>query len=692
VADREHILVVDDNESNRYAVGRMVRAAGFETSEAMNGRQAIRLARTNPDAIVIDVNLPDMSGYDVVREIRGNPNTSSIPIVHLSASYMRDEDRVFGLDNGANAYLTHPVEPTVLVATIRSLIRFRRVEDQQRTAGQEWQATFDAIRDLVCVVNESGAVTRANRAALTAFGRETPGGSWVVFMSRAFPGIDAAALRALLVVSETTVREFRAGDCWLRIAVHPLPGLGRYTGSQVCVVTDVTPEKQAEVERTALLANAERARQEAEAANGAKNEFLATMSHEIRTPINAILGYAQLLDMGLAGSVSAEQRQQLDRLRRSAAHLLQLVNELFDLGAVDAGGMRLERELALVDDVVEDALAIGRPLAFARGIRIETEGCGDRHLFYVADTGRVRQILVNLLSNAVKFSAPGARIMLKCETTAPPTDVATSPDRRYIAIRVSDSGVGVSEEQLDSIFDPFVQGDSGTTRAWGGSGLGLTISRRLARLMGGDITVTSAVGHGSAFTLWLPAGDDQSLIETAEQATPRAANAPFDPIILAQLGRIVSSSSLTAANAVMLRLRTDTRFARASMLSDAQLIDHLPAHLVDIGLALVIVAEVGLEASSLLHDGSAIRTEIAERHGAQRRRLGWTMQQVELEYDIIREELERLLRGRHTPVGDVPDTRAEAHAAGAVELITRLLDQSRAASVRGFKEASGVDD
>ena len=692
MADREHILVVDDNESNRYAVGRMVRAAGFETSEAMNGRQAIRLARTNPDAIVIDVNLPDMSGYDVVREIRGNPNTSSIPIVHLSASYMRDEDRVFGLDNGANAYLTHPVEPTVLVATIRSLIRFRRVEDQQRTAGQEWQATFDAIRDLVCVVNESGAVTRANRAALTAFGRETPGGSWVVFMSRAFPGIDAAALRALLVVSETTVREFRAGDCWLRIAVHPLPGLGRYTGSQVCVVTDVTPEKQAEVERTALLANAERARQEAEAANGAKNEFLATMSHEIRTPINAILGYAQLLDMGLAGSVSAEQRQQLDRLRRSAAHLLQLVNELFDLGAVDAGGMRLERELALVDDVVEDALAIGRPLAFARGIRIETEGCGDRHLFYVADTGRVRQILVNLLSNAVKFSAPGARIMLKCETTAPPTDVATSPDRRYIAIRVSDSGVGVSEEQLDSIFDPFVQGDSGTTRAWGGSGLGLTISRRLARLMGGDITVTSAVGHGSAFTLWLPAGDDQSLIETAEQATPRAANAPFDPIILAQLGRIVSSSSLTAANAVMLRLRTDTRFARASMLSDAQLIDHLPAHLVDIGLALVIVAEVGLEASSLLHDGSAIRTEIAERHGAQRRRLGWTMQQVELEYDIIREELERLLRGRHTPVGDVPDTRAEAHPAGAVELITRLLDQSRAASVRGFKEASGVDD
>jgi hypothetical protein len=281
---------------------------------------------------------------------------------------------------------------------------------------------------------------------------------------------------------------------------------------------------------------------------------------------------------------------------------------------------------------------------------------------------------------------------MKCETAEPPAAAATSPDRRYVGICVSDSGVGVSAEQLRSIFEPFVQGDSGTTRAWGGSGLGLAISRRLARLMGGDITVTSTLGHGSSFTLWVPAGDDQSLIETAEQRSPRPANAPFDPIILSQLGRIVSSSSLGVANAVMLRLRTDTRFAQTSMLSDAQLIDHLPAYIVDLGLALIIVAEVGLEASALLHDGSAIRTEIAERHGAQRRRIGWTVQQVETEYDVVREELERLLRGRHTPVTDAPDTRAEAHAAGAVELISRLLEQARAASVRGFKEASGVDD
>src|ERR1700754_3244873 len=170
MADKElpWVLVVDDNEANRYAVGRMLRAAGFETSEASNGRQAIELARTEPDVIVLDVNLPDINGYDVVRELRKDQSTALIPILHLSASYMRDEDRVFGLENGANAYLTHPIEPTVFVATIRSLLRVRRLEEQRAAATAEWQATFDAISDPVMVIDAAGTITRANRAATSA--------------------------------------------------------------------------------------------------------------------------------------------------------------------------------------------------------------------------------------------------------------------------------------------------------------------------------------------------------------------------------------------------------------------------------------------------------------------------------------------------------------------------------------------
>jgi signal transduction histidine kinase len=407
---------------------------------------------------------------------------------------------------------------------------------------------------------------------------------------------------------------------------------------------------------------AEHARAVAEAANAAKSEFLATMSHEIRTPINAILGYAQLLDMGLAGSVSEEQRTQLDRLRRSAAHLLQLVNEVFDLATVEAGQMRVEREQAAIDEVIEDALAIGRPLAFAHGITIEG-GHDFRRLFFVGDVGRVRQILVNLLSNGVKFSKPGGQITIGTELATPPASSSLDPERQYVAVRVRDRGVGVSETQLAEIFDPFVQAETGRTRTRGGTGLGLTISRRLARLMGGDITVTSELGRGSEFTLWLPATADQSLVATSEQPSSKRGGA-FNPLLFADLGRLISCEAMTVGQAMAVRLRTSEGFPPAGNLSDAQLVDHIPAYVVDIGLALIIVSEVGVEASALLHDGNAIRNEIAERHGAQRRRLGWGASHIEREYDLLLEELDRILRARST-----------------------VIAQSKAASVRAHREA-----
>jgi signal transduction histidine kinase len=563
---RPRILIVDDNEANRYAVGRMLRAASMDTFEATSGRQALQLAGQRPDVIVLDVNLPDLNGFDVVRELRKDPMTATIPILHLSASYMTDEDHVFGLDNGANAYLTHPIEPPVFLATIRTLLRASRFEQ----------------------------------------------------------------------------------------------------------------------ERGALLAAAERARIEAEAANRAKSEFLATMSHEIRTPINAILGYSQILDMGIAGPVSPEQRMQLDRMRRSAAHLLTLVNELLDLARVESGRMRVESHEAQVDDVVEDALAIARPQALARGITISTPTAPAHSLRFVGDSGRVRQILVNLLSNAVKFSEPGAQITVTASIADPPEGAYLEPSRAYICVHVRDTGIGVDPEQFAAIFEPFVQAETGPTRTWGGSGLGLAISRRLARLMQGDITVSSSPGTGSLFSIWLPAADDQALVETREQPAASRRVAPFDPTILSQLGRIVAVCAIEIAHSLALRLRTDDRFPPAGTLSDAQLIDHIPSYITDLGLAMIVVAEVGVEASMLLHDGNSIRNEVAERHGAQRRRLGWTTEHIALEYEMLGAEIERKLRER----GGSGDRQLE----GALELITRMLDQATATSVRGFREAGGVED
>jgi PAS domain S-box-containing protein len=679
------VLVVDDNEANRYAVGRTLRAAGFETSEASNGRQAIELARTDPDVIVLDVNLPDINGFDVVRELRRDQTTAMIPILHLSASYMRDEDRVFGLENGANAYLTHPIEPTVFVATIRSLLRVRRLEEQRAAATAEWQATFDAISDPVLVVDASGTITRANRTAIATFvkrGDPLVGKPWLASMVAAYPRIDAQALEKGVARREASAAEYRAGDRWVRIAIDPLPrGIG-YDNSFVCVVTDITQRRNADNERAVLLNDAEVARAQAESANRAKNEFLATMSHEIRTPINAILGYSQILDMGIAGAVSADQRLQIERMRRSASHLLTLVNELLDLAKVESGEMRVDTRQAVVDEVVEDALAIARPQALARGITIDAAESTPRQLSFVGDVGRTRQILVNLLSNAVKFSEAGGRIELRSELADPPPELKPGADR-YVAISVTDTGIGVRAEMQAEIFEPFVQGETGPTRSWGGSGVGLAISRRLARMMGGDVTVESQPGHGAVFRLWLPSSDEQFSAATAEQPVPPP-TAAFDSTLLSRLGRLIASQALDLCNTLAVRIRTDGRFPVAAGLSDAQLVDHSPAYVVSLGLALITISEVGIEASAQLRDGNAIRHDVAELHGAQRRRLGWSEADVSLEYALMREELAALLRGRAKP--------AEGSTDGVLDLVGRLLDQGKAVSLRGYRDTRDTEE
>jgi PAS domain S-box-containing protein len=673
------VLVVDDNEANRYAVGRTLRAAGFETSEASNGRQAIELARTGPDVMVLDVNLPDVNGYEVVRELRSNPATAMIPVLHLSASYMRDEDMVFGLDNGANAYLTHPIEPTVFVATIRSLLRVRRLEEERAVATAEWQATFDAISDPVLVIDRSGTITRANRAATSTLARRGEtilGKRWAVAMVGAYPGLAAAALDRSVARREPSVAEHAAGDRWLRIALDPMPqGVG-FDGSFVCVVTDVTSRKTIENERATLLNDAEVARAQAEAANRTKSEFLATMSHEIRTPINAILGYSQILDMGIAGAISPDQRLQIERMRRSASHLLTLVNELLDLAKVESGEMRVDARQAVVDEVIDDALAIARPQALARGITIDATESRPSKLSFVGDVGRTRQILVNLLSNAVKFSDPGGRIELRSELANPPVDLKADAER-YVAITVVDGGIGVRPELQAEIFEPFVQAETGPTRSWGGSGVGLAISRRLARLMGGDVTLESESGHGAVFTLWLPSSDEQYTAATAEHPA-FAPSAGFDSTVLSRVGRLITAEALAVTTTLAVRIRTDGRFPFAAGLSDAQLIDHFPVYLASVGLALITIAEVGIEASAQLRDGNAIRHDVAELHGAQRCRLGWSEVHVALEYTLIRDELATLVRGP-AKAGEALD--------GVLDLVGRLLEQGKAVSLRGHREA-----
>ncbi|MFL5577165.1 MAG: PAS domain-containing sensor histidine kinase [Gemmatimonadaceae bacterium] len=237
---------------------------------------------------------------------------------------------------------------------------------------------------------------------------------------------------------------------------------------------------------------AERAARSAAEANRVKAEFLTAMSHELRTPINATLGYAELLALGIRGPVTEAQREDLARLRATQQHLLGIVNDLLNYGRIEAGQVEYDLAPVPVHSMIEAMLPMIAPQAQAKGLAVAHGPCGER-LVALADRAKAEQVVLNLLSNAVKFTPTGGRVTVSCGEA----------DGR-VAITVADTGPGVQTAQQGRIFEPFVQLGRSLTSAHEGTGLGLAISRDLARAMGGDVTVASVEGQGATFTFVLP--------------------------------------------------------------------------------------------------------------------------------------------------------------------------------------------
>jgi PAS domain S-box-containing protein len=256
--------------------------------------------------------------------------------------------------------------------------------------------------------------------------------------------------------------------------------------------TDVSAYKHADEERERLLGAAEAARAEAEAANRAKAEFLAAMSHELRTPLNAIGGYVELLDLGINGPVSPAQRGALARIAANQRHLLGLINDILSFARLEAGRIEFEIEPLRAAEILGGLESMVSPLADAKGIAYLLEPM-DPGLHFRADAERVRQILLNLVANAIKFTPEGGWVVLSCEAAGD-----------AVHVRVRDNGPGIAPEEQERIFDPFQQVGRRLNQPKEGVGLGLAISRDLARAMGGDLRVESLPGEGSTFTLRLP--------------------------------------------------------------------------------------------------------------------------------------------------------------------------------------------
>jgi signal transduction histidine kinase/CheY-like chemotaxis protein len=288
----------------------------------------------------------------------------------------------------------------------------------------------------------------------------------------------------------TTHEQKHADGTWLRIGEYRTQ-----EGGTVTTWSDITTLKQREAELADLVERLEIARDEAMEASRTKSSFLANMSHELRTPLNAIIGLTELLCDNAARFGTEKALDPLRRVLRAGRHLLALINDILELSKIEAGRMDLTLEHVAIAPVVDEVLGTARPLAEQNKNALELdcpEGIGSVH----ADNMRLRQILLNLLSNACKFTK-GGTVRLRVAR-------AEESGQHWVDFAVSDTGIGMTEEQLGRLFQEFTQADASTTRQFGGTGLGLAISRRLCRLMGGEITVTSVPGEGSTFTVRLP--------------------------------------------------------------------------------------------------------------------------------------------------------------------------------------------
>jgi signal transduction histidine kinase len=428
------------------------------------------------------------------------------------------------------------------------------------------------------------------------------------------------------------------------------------------------------------------ARDAAEAALRTRDEFVSTMTHEVQTPLNAIIGYLELLEMDVSGELAETQRAYVQRAQDSSRHLLRLVSDVLDFSKSETSRLTVEHEEVGAAETARGAVALVKPQATARLLTLVDETDAAAGLRYVGDEYRVRQILVNLLSNAIKFTPAGGRVCLQCHA---------QPDgggARALLFVVSDTGEGVKPEDMERIFEPFVQGAAGLTRRHGGTGLGLPISRRLARLMGGDVTVErTAEGPGATFTLRLPAGahapraplaDDAARDARDSRLAERSSEREAAERGLARAGEILLRQIAPTVDEFVRRARAEPALRFTPEMTDVDVADHLGTLLIDVANSLVILGSCSGEPTELLADGSRIQRLIGELHGAQRERLGWSEAQLLREVELVREVC--LAAVGQSLAGD--DGAREA----GVSALERLLEERSRACLSGFRDSAGA--
>lgn len=512
------VLVVDDNPVTRYSTARIVRAAGFLTLEADSGMQALQLAGDGISAVVLDVHLPDIDGFQVCRTLRAREDTAQLPVMHLSAAHVHAEDRVTGLNAGADAYLTHPVEPAVLVGTLQALIRARTAEDSLRRSDRRFRAIYSQALSGIGLLERDGRFTDINPAMARLLGR-SPQEVLGRALSDFAPPDWADFVREKTVdagQSATWQGEFpllRPSGQWVylewSISAHVEPGL------RMAIAADISERVELDSRRQEILEREQVARATAERLSRTKDDFIAVLSHELRTPLNAIAGWVHILKRR---GGTPELIKGLDSIHRNVKAQARIISDILDVSRINSGKLHLEREWTQPEESVRSAIDALQASIAEKRLTVDVHagsGIGPAWL----DPTRFQQIFWNLLTNAIKFSDNDGRI-----------EVVLSREGNALTLSVQDWGRGIAPEFIEHLFDRFTQSDSPDNRRHGGLGLGLSIVKQLAELHGGGVEAYSAgSGHGSTITVRLTAayeGEGESA-----PAPLRADEAPPEPAI-----------------------------------------------------------------------------------------------------------------------------------------------------------------
>jgi PAS domain S-box-containing protein len=489
-AKRQRILVVDDNEPGRYASGRVLRQAGFEITEAGTGGDALkRAAQDHPDLVLLDVRLPDIPGVEVCRRIKTSPDIGSTLVLQMSASAMDANSRVAALEGGADAYITSPVDPAVLVATVRSLLRIRTAEQALQEAALEWQATFDSIRDGVALLDVRGVIQRSNAALPALLGlepREIAGRSLDELIPR---NEGEPPLLDVLESMHRTSAERALGERSFSITIDPMADSSDKLRGGVAIVTDITERKRLNQQ----LQHSQKLESIGLLAGG--------VAHDFNNLLVGILGNASLaLDSLEDKETTRRLLQDVMRAGERAAELTRQMLAYAGKGFLITGPVDLSTLIDELAPLIQSSIP--------SNVRLTLDLKRDLPTIH-GDKTQIEQIVMNLIINA------GEAIQGKVGSVTVTTAIrefgaeelgAFLTDHRvggdYIVLEVRDTGSGMDQETLKRIFDPFF------STKFLGRGLGLSAALGIVRGHKGALKVTSAPDQGTVFEVLFPASED----------------------------------------------------------------------------------------------------------------------------------------------------------------------------------------